>query len=416
MGAEFLPQGFTLPDGTRTGRLTTSGTGWQIFASSEGSSTIAVLPELYERWIRDGFIGERLFTPCEVNGSVIFVLTSKKGYITASVQQGSHQSDSAESRAFAFALSETRKTAGSTPLHDAVYVEQFSLLLPTYTQTEPLSDDAVLKLWLSGSMHVSATQLQGQIFRLPGRPSLEAFFNEHVIDIVRNAEKYSIVGIDFPSAIVLYGPPGCGKTFAVERLAEFLAWPIFRIDSGSIGSPYINETSRKTAEIFDEAAHNSPSMIVIDEMDAFLSDRSAGTSGTHHAEEVSEFLRRIPEAPKKHVLVVAMTNRLDVIDPALLRHGRFDHIIAVDMPTVHEVRDLLLSLFEGLPLSPEVDIDVAAEKLAGRALSDAAFVVKEAGRLSVREGKDYIDAKMIEAALGLLSRKENDSRIIGFGG
>jgi len=225
-----------------------------------------------------------------------------------------------------------------------------------------------------------------------------------------------MVGIGFPSAIVLYGPPGCGKTFAVDRLAEFLAWPCYRIDSGSIGSPYIHETSRKTAAIFDEAARNSPSIIVIDEMDAFLSDRGAGISGTHHFEEVSEFLRRIPEASRKHVLVVGMTNRLDAIDSALLRRGRFDHIIEVGMPTVHEVKELVCSLCNGLPLAEDVDLGVLAERLAGRALSDAAYVVKEAGRLSVRDGRDSIDAGMFDVALGLLSRKENDSRKIGFGG
>lgn len=254
-----------------------------------------------------------------------------------------------------------------------------------------------------------------QIFRLPGRPSLEAFFNEYVVDIIRNEQKYSRVGISFPSAIVLYGPPGCGKTFAVERLAEFLEWPCFKIDSGTIGSPYIHATSRKIGEIFDEATRNSLSIIVIDEMDAFLSDRSAETSGTHHAEEVAEFLQRIPEASRKRVLVIAMTNRLDVVDPALLRRGRFDHIIEVGMPSAEEVRELLSSLLSGLPLSNNVDLSVLAKRLAGHPLSDVAFVVKEAGRLSVREGKDSIDTGIIESAFRSFGR-ENDSRKIGFGG
>ena len=84
-------------------------------------------------------------------------------------------------------------------------------------------------------------------FKLPGRPELESFLNEHVIDIVRNAERYKALGIGFPSAIILHGPPGCGKTFAVEKLVEFLGWPSFQIDASSIGSPYIHETSRKVA-------------------------------------------------------------------------------------------------------------------------------------------------------------------------
>ena len=127
----------------------------------------------------------------------------------------------------------------------------------------------------------------------------------------------------------MHGPPGCGKTFAVERLVDFLGWPSFQIDASSVASPYIHETSKKVAEVFDKAMQNAPSVLVIDEMEAFLADREMG-SGHHRVEEVAEFLRRIPEATKNDVLIVAMTNRIEMIDPAILRRGRFDHVIKVD--------------------------------------------------------------------------------------
>jgi cell division protease FtsH len=149
---------------------------------------------------------------------------------------------------------------------------------------------------------------------LQGDRSLAAFFNEHVIDIVQHRDRYKALGIDFPSAIVLHGPPGVERRFAVERLVDFLGWPSFQIDASSVASPYIHETSKKVAEVFDKAMQNAPSVLVIDEMEAFLADREMG-SGHHRVEEVAEFLRRIPEATKNDVLIVAMTNRVDMIDP-----------------------------------------------------------------------------------------------------
>ena len=222
---------------------------------------------------------------------------------------------------------------------------------------------------------------------MSGRPILEAFFNEHVIDIIENTERYKALGIDFPTAIVLHGPPGCGKTFAVERLVEYLDWPIFYVDSNSVGSPYIHETSRKVSEVFDKAMDAAPSMIVIDEMESYLSDRQIHEStGLHHVEEVAEFLRRIPEANKRHVLVIGMTNRLEMIDSAILRRGRFDHVVEVGMPSAPEVSDLVDSLLARVPVEGEIDNDEVVKSLTGRALSDTAFVVREAARLAARAG------------------------------
>jgi len=170
---------------------------------------------------------------------------------------------------------------------------------------------------------------------------LEQFFNEHVIDIIENEVRYRALGIEFPSAIILHGPPGCGKTFAVEKLVDYLGWPSFQIEASSVASPYIHETSKKVAEVFEAAIKNAPSVLIIDEMEAFLADRQGGAEGHHRVEEVAEFLRRIPEAINKHVLIVAMTNRIDMIDSAILRRGRFDHVIKVDMASQIEVESLL---------------------------------------------------------------------------
>jgi len=255
-----------------------------------------------------------------------------------------------------------------------------------------------------------------KVFRLPGRPQLEEFFNEHVIDIIFNAEKYQALGIDFPSAIVLHGPPGCGKTFAVERLVEFIDWPSYSIDSNSVGSPYIHETSKKISEVFDKAIDGAPSVVVIDEMESFLSDRRSGSSsGLHHVEEVAEFLRRIPEAIKNKVLIIAMTNLIEMIDPAILRRGRFDHIIEVGMPSREEVASLVDSLLSKIPKAEGLNVDKILDALTGKALSDSAFVIREAARLAAKAGKTALDQESIVAALKSLPKdQEKKSRRIGF--
>ena len=226
-------------------------------------------------------------------------------------------------------------------------------------------------------------------FALPGRPQLEDFFNEHIVDLIRNKERYKALGVDFPSAVVLHGPPGCGKTFAVEQLIEYLGWPSFQVDASSVASPYIHETSRKVSEMFDKAMQNAPSVLVIDEMEAFLADRESGGGSSHHrVEEVAEFLRRIPEAAKNEVLIVAMTNRIEMIDSAIMRRGRFDHVIKVDYASADEVLALLNKLLATLPKDKTVDAAPLAKKLAGRPLSDVAFVVREGARLAARISSD----------------------------
>ncbi|WP_238537901.1 ATP-binding protein [Paraburkholderia atlantica] len=257
----------------------------------------------------------------------------------------------------------------------------------------------------------------GKTFELSGRSELEAFFNEHIVDIVRNKERYSALGIEFPAATVLHGPPGCGKTFAVEQLVGYLGWPCYQLDASTIASPFIHETSRKVSEMFEKAMQNAPSVLVIDEMEAFLADREAGGGASHHrVEEVAEFLRRIPEAAKNEVLIVAMTNRVEMIDPAIMRRGRFDHVVAVGYPDEAEVAALLAKLLAALPQDQTVDPAPLAKALAGRPLSDVAFVVREGARLSARAGSDMLGQEFLLAALAAAPSRSGgcSERRVGF--
>jgi hypothetical protein len=375
---------------------------------------------------------------------------------------------------FAQSLGRARGIQPTQDFGDSLYVERYSVLLPLWALSEPVSDAELLGVWVTGGVRVSIHSArrikalapwadssrigewaeiagladseteakpdpagsqqpmvhQGSAsadpqrekplppsFSLAGRPELEIFFREHVIDIVENAERYAALGIHFPSAVVLHGPPGCGKTFAIERLVEYLDWPAFRIEAASVGSPYIHETSRKIAEVFEQAAEHAPSAIIIDEMEAFLADRqTSASSGSHRVEEVGEFLRRIPEAIEKRVFIAGMTNRIEMIDPAILRRGRFDHVIEVGMPSRIEIKALLESLLEPLPTAAELELDQVIDDLAGKAPSDIAFVVKEAGRLAAKAGCLELQQTHLETATRTLPQtaKTGPRQPIGF--
>jgi SpoVK/Ycf46/Vps4 family AAA+-type ATPase len=197
---------------------------------------------------------------------------------------------------------------------------------------------------------------------------------------------------------------------------DFLGWPSFQIEASSVASPYIHETSRKVAEMFDKAMKSAPSVLIIDEMDAFLADRQMG-SGHHRVEEVAEFLRRIPEATRNEVLVVAMTNRLELIDPAILRRGRFDHVISVGYASTEEIQSLLDKLLADIPKADDVDPAPLAIALAGRPLSDVAFVIREGARLAARHGRSQLDQESLVAAMKSAAarhQEETPSRRIGF--
>lgn len=450
----WFPVGFSFPDGAKARQAIFDGGDWQIYESASKGRVLVAKDDLAHSWQRSKLLQDGALAQFKFGAETYFSLTSPSDFVLEPLSESGSPDSKSEALAFAEALRATRGIDKDTPLQDAIYVEKYSRLLPTYSISNAIDDDIVLGYWLTGGVPVSVNstrrfksltswlgaehlkeivaksgvkvanvseekkeKIEGEKapFSLAGRTDLENFLKEHVIDIVENQDRYKALGIDFPSAIILYGPPGCGKTYAIERLVEYLEWPNFQIEASSVASPYIHETSKKVAAIFEQAMENSPSVIVIDEMEAFLTDRQAG-AGHHHVEEVAEFLRRIPEAVKSNVLVVGMTNQIDMIDPAILRRGRFDHVIKVDMASEEEVLSLLNKLVDPLPKDGEIDVTHLARKLCGRPLSDVSFVVREGARLAARAGKHKIDQESLDAALeSTPSRNEDDQpRKIGF--
>lgn len=479
----WLPKGYVLPDGAKIRSLLYSGDNWQIFATSGSSNILLTRPQLAEQWDILGFLDAAVFGRVSFGSELFWSISSDQKYLLEPVTSGKPPESTVDALAFAVALKESRKQSTDVSFHDALYVEQYSRLLPTWTLTPAVDDELVLGGWLTAGVEIPTTSFRrlthltgwmpaGELakivnaagltipadagllewgipaprspidkrvaapktveaeqecsskestapktFRLPGRPQLESFFNEHVIDIIYNSERYQALGIGFPSAIALHGPPGCGKTFAVDRLVEFIDWPVYSINSNTVGSPYIHATSKKISEIFDQAIENAPSILVIDEMESFLADRALGTSSSmHRVEEVAEFLRRIPEAIEKKVLIIAMTNLIEMIDPAILRRGRFDHILQVGMPSREEVASLVDSLLSRLPKTELLDLESLIDELSGKSLSDAAFAIRESARIAAKSGKTQIDQESLEMALANMPREQlsENKRAIGF--
>ena len=471
----WLPVGYKLPDGAKSKIVIFDGTGWQILETQGHGRALIAREELTQRWIDSGLLEPGSLATFDFGDQRLCSISCGTSQILCPVSEGKSPNTKNEALSFSLAFKATREIDKESPLQDALYIEKISRLLPTYSISPRIDDDIVLGYWLTGGVGISvksfrrlhqslswlgADQLRDivevagfevavvipggrptptpkqdelieqlsdihkathdkqslKVFELPGRLEIASFINEHIVDIVQNQDRYKALGIEFPSAVVLHGPPGCGKTFAVERLVDFLGWPSFQIDASSVASPYIHETSKKVAEVFDKAMENAPSVLVIDELEAFLADREMG-SGHHRVEEVAEFLRRIPEAAKNDVLIVAMTNRVDMIDPAILRRGRFDHIIKVDYASEAEVLSLLEKLLSSLPKDKDVNAVPFAKELAGRPLSDVAFVVREGARIAARSGKDRLDQFSLLAALHSAPARDRDGetqRSIGF--
>lgn len=469
----WLPVGYAAATGERFGRALHGAEDWQVCEAAGGGRFLVAKEALAAKWESLGLVEPGTLSQLTFGSERFLTYHSGAEYSLCPVAGCASPESKNEALAFAAALRATRAADNASPLQDAMYVERLSRLLPTFSISQRVPDDVVFGVWFTGGVPVSiesfrrvralapwlgANHLKDVIegagfsvtevvmdqpatpapvqeergrapepeeappappkrkFELAGRPELEAFFLEHVIDIVENAARYKALGIEFPSAVILHGPPGCGKTFAVERLVDYLGWPSFQIEASSVASPYIHETSKKVADVFDKAMQNAPSVLVIDEMEAFLADRESGGGGSHHrVEEVSEFLRRIPEAVANRVLIVAMTNRIEMIDPAIQRRGRFDHVVKVDMASETEVLALLRKLLSEIPCDGTVDPAPLAKSLSGRPLSDVAFAIREGARLAARAGRDRLAQEHLLAAMSEnAARDGGSSRKIGF--
>ena len=229
---------------------------------------------------------------------------------------------------------------------------------------------------------------------------------EGVIDILADREGAERYGIHIPNGMLLYGPPGCGKTFIAERFAEQASYNYQYVKSSDLASTYLHGSQEKIASLFDEARKNAPTILCFDEFDALVPRRDDINNASQSA-EVNEFLSQLNNCGKDGVFVIATTNRPDKIDSAILRTGRIDYMIYVPIPD-EKAREAMFRLaLKNKPIDNDIDYTYLSQNTDGYLSSDISAIVYDAARMAFRE-KDPISMSLLKNALA--SRKPSLSR------
>ena len=210
-----------------------------------------------------------------------------------------------------------------------------------------------------------------------GMEDLKKMLTERVIWVLRDREKALKYKLLPPNGMLLYGPPGCGKTYFAEKFAEESHFNYMVVNGSDLGSTYIHGTQGKIAALFQEAAAKAPTVLCFDEFDSFVPARGS-EAARHRPEEVNEFLSQLNNCAQRGIFVIGTTNRRDMIDPAVLRKGRLDLQIEVPAPELETRRQMFLHYLKGRPLADDIDVDRLAALTEGYASSDIAFIVNEA--------------------------------------
>jgi AAA+ superfamily predicted ATPase len=234
--------------------------------------------------------------------------------------------------------------------------------------------------------------------RVAGMHELKELLYEQVVKPVRNPEEYKRYGLSIPNGILLYGPPGCGKTYIARQLAEELHHSFFEIIPSELASAYIHHTVVKIRELFDDAEAQAPSIIFVDEFEALVPSRGGlGGHQQYKAEEVNEFLAHLNGSAEKRIFVIAATNQPAKIDAAVLRTGRLDKHIYVGPPDLEARTEMLALHLHGRPVAADVDLTLLALVLEGYSASDLRFLVDEAARESLKLAQEITNAAFVSA-------------------
>ncbi len=239
---------------------------------------------------------------------------------------------------------------------------------------------------------------------------------EEIVDFLREPARYTKLGARIPKGVILTGPPGTGKTLLAKAVAGEAGVPFYSISGSDFVEMFVGVGASRVRDMFEEAKKNAPCIVFIDEIDAVARRRGAGLGGGHDEREqtLNQLLVEMDGfSPNAGIIVVAATNRIDILDPAIMRPGRFDRKVAVELPDVDERLAILKVHARRKPLGDDVDLEALARTTAGFAGADLENILNEAAIRAARERREYINNEDIQTSFvkeGIGTEKK--SRII----
>ncbi|HJR24925.1 MAG TPA: ATP-dependent zinc metalloprotease FtsH, partial [Acidimicrobiales bacterium] len=239
---------------------------------------------------------------------------------------------------------------------------------------------------------------------------------QEIKEFLQNPARFQAIGAKIPKGVLLYGPPGTGKTLLARAVAGEAGVPFFSISGSDFVEMFVGVGASRVRDLFDQAKNAAPSIIFVDEIDAVGRHRGAGLGGGHDEREqtLNQMLVEMDGFdPRSGVILIAASNRPDILDPALLRPGRFDRQIVVDRPDLEGRKAILEVHAKGKPLEPNVRLDVLARRTPGFTGADLANLMNEAALLAARRNLERIGHAELEAAIDrVLAGPERKSRVM----
>ena len=233
---------------------------------------------------------------------------------------------------------------------------------------------------------------------IAGMEELKTYLSQRVIFVIKNKEKMAKYRLTAPNGMLLYGPPGCGKTFVAEKFAEETGFNFILVKSSDLASSFVHGSQEKIAQLFKQAEKKAPIVICFDEFDALVPDRS-NPAAQYSASEVNEFLSQLNNCSERGIFVVATTNRPDKIDPAVLRTGRIDKQVYVPLPDKEARKEMFMIHLKDRPFDANsIDTDKLSEMTEGFIASDIAYVVNDAAMVAAFTDQD-ITEELLETAV-----------------